>query len=71
MHLISLLLIAVQKSAAIIENYTVAHDLRKPLRTPMSTPDLEKASHEKELRMQRQIAFASGLFQGVAKNQLQ
>ena len=32
----------------------------------MSTPDLdqEKASQEQELRIQRQIAFASGLFQG-------
>jgi PAS domain S-box-containing protein len=32
----------------------------------MSTPDLdqEKARHEQELRIQRQIAFASGIFQG-------
>ncbi|HEY5523072.1 MAG TPA: PAS domain-containing protein, partial [Desulfuromonadaceae bacterium] len=32
----------------------------------MTTPELdqEKARHEQELRIQRQIAFASGLFQG-------
>jgi hypothetical protein len=33
--------------------------------------DLEKASQKKELRIQRQIAFASGLFQGDVKIQLQ
>ncbi|OGU06307.1 MAG: hypothetical protein A2X82_04390 [Geobacteraceae bacterium GWC2_55_20] len=30
----------------------------------MTTPELKKARHERELRIQRQISFASGLFEG-------
>jgi PAS domain S-box-containing protein len=30
----------------------------------MTTPELQKARHERELRIQRQISFASGLFEG-------